>query len=101
MKKDSTQQFYISKQWESFRQVVIEQRTITNLQAKHSLIFVFGDVNYYFITSSGTCCRLFPDGQVVKLDGDGYRLVIVPNSNDATVTITDNNVDRTSLLEYE
>lgn len=75
--------------------------TITNLQAKHSLIFVFGDVNYYFITSSGTCCRLFPDGQVVKLDGDGYRLVIVPNSNDATVTITDNNVDRTSLLEYE
>ena len=75
--------------------------TITNLQAKHSLIFVFGDVDYYFITSSGTGCRLFPDGQVVKLDGDGYRLVIVPNSNDATVTITDNNVDRTSLLEYE
>ena len=75
--------------------------TITNLQAKHSLIFVFGDVDYYFITSSGTGCRLFPDGQVVKLDGDGYRLVIVPNNNDATVTITDNNVDRTSLLEYE
>jgi hypothetical protein len=36
--------------------------TLNNIQAGHSLIFVFGNVSYYFITSSGTGCRLFPDG---------------------------------------
>jgi len=37
--------------------------TLNNINQKHSLVFVFGNVNYYFITSSGTACRLFPDGQ--------------------------------------
>ena len=75
--------------------------TLTNITQKHSLIFIFGDVDYYFLTSSGTDCRLYPDGQVVKLDGDSYLLRIVPNDANAIVTIRDNNVDRTSLLEYE
>jgi hypothetical protein len=35
--------------------------TLTNITEKHSLIFIFGDVTYYFITSSGNC-KLFPDG---------------------------------------
>lgn len=75
--------------------------TLTNVTQKHSLIFVFGDVNYYFITSSSDNCRLYPDGQVVKLEGDSYRLIIVPDNPNATVTLSDNNVDRTSQLEYE
>ena len=75
--------------------------TLTNITQKHSLIFIFGDVDYYFLTSSGADCRLYPDGQVVKLDGDSYLLRIVPNDVNATVTLRDNNVDRTSLLEYE
>ena len=75
--------------------------TLSNINQKHSLIFIFGDVDYYFLTSSGTNCKLYPDGQVVKLEGDSYMLRIVPNNANATVTIKDNNVDRTSLLEYE
>lgn len=75
--------------------------TLTNVTQKHSLIFIFGDVDYYFITSSGNASKLFPDGQVVKLEGDSYRLVIVPNNPDATVSLVDNNVNRTSQLEFE
>ena len=75
--------------------------TLTNINQKHSLVFIFGDVDYYFITSSGNSCKLYPDGQVVKLDGDYYMIRIVPNDPNATVTLKDNNVDRTSLLEYE
>jgi len=75
--------------------------TLTNINQKHSLIFVFGDVDFYYITASGNACKLYPDGQVVKLDGDSYNLTIVPNDPHATVSITDNNIDRTSLLQYE
>lgn len=75
--------------------------TLTNVNQNHSLIFIFGNVSYYFITSSGTDSRLYPDGQVVKLEGDSYMLRIVPDDANATVTLRDNNVDRTSLLEYE
>ena len=75
--------------------------TLTNITQKHSLVFIFGDVDYYFITSSGNSAKLYPDGQVVKLAGDSYMLRIVPNNAYATVTLKDNNVDRTSLLEYE
>ena len=75
--------------------------TLTNITQKHSLVFIFGDVNYFFITSSGNNCKLYPDGQTVKIEGDSYQLRIVPNDANATVTLKDNNVDRTSLLEYE
>lgn len=76
--------------------------TLTNINQKHSLVFIFGDVDYYFITSnSSSNCKLYPDGQVVKLENDSYMLRIVPNDPNATVTLKDNNVDRTSLLEYE
>lgn len=73
--------------------------TLNNVQSNHSLIFVFGNVNYYFITSSGTGCRLYPDGQQVKLEGDSYRLKIVPNTISDTVTLTDNNVQQTLIKE--
>lgn len=75
--------------------------TLTNINQKHNLIFVFGNVNFYYLTSSGNACKLYPDGQIVKLEGDSYSLTIVPNDPNATVSITDNNVNRTSLLQYE
>lgn len=75
--------------------------TLSNITQSHSLVFVFGDVDYYFITSTGSNCRVFPDGQTVKLEGDSYRLNIVPNNINDTITITDNGVDRTSQLVME
>ena len=76
--------------------------TLTNVTQKHSLIFVFGDVDFWYITSSGTSgMRLFPDGQQVKLDGDGYVLNIVPDNVSSTITITDNGNNVTSSLERE
>ena len=75
--------------------------TLNNITQKHSLVFVFGDVDYYFVTSSGNNCRLFPDGQQVKLEGDSYRLNIVPNNYNDTVSITDNGVDVTTSLVRE
>ncbi len=72
--------------------------TLTNITQKHSLIFVFGNVSYYFVTSTGTGCRLFPDGQQVKLEGQGYIINIVPDDIAYKVSITDNNVDKTSEL---
>lgn len=76
--------------------------TLEDINQKHSLIFIFGEVTFYFINSSGAGdVRLFPDGQQVKLPGDSYRLNIVPTNVSAQVTITDNGTDRTSQLEKE
>lgn len=76
--------------------------TLNNINQKHSLIFVFGDVTFYYITSSGTSdMKLFPDGQQVKLEDDIYLLNIVPNHIDSTIKITDNNTDVTTQLEKE
>lgn len=74
--------------------------TLTNVTQKHSLIFVFGNVSYYFITSQKAgACKIFPDGQSVVLEGGSYSINIVPDATNATVTLTDNGVDRTSQLE--
>lgn len=74
--------------------------TLTNVNQKHSLIFVFGNVNYYFITSQKSgACKIFPDGQSVVLEGGNYSINIVPDVTNATVTLTDNGVDRTNQLE--
>lgn len=76
--------------------------TLTNIQQKHSLIFVFGNVSYYYITSSGpNGAKLFPDGQSVVLQGDGYKVVMVPANVTDSVSLYDNNVDVTSNLERE
>ena len=76
--------------------------TLTNVTQKHSLIFVFGDVTFWYVTSTGTSgMRLFPDGQQVKLDGDSYLLNIVPDNVSSAITITDNGNNVTSQLERE
>ena len=68
--------------------------TLSNIQANHSLIFVFGDVTYWFVNSTANC-RIFPDGQSVKLDMQPYSIKIVPNAITDTVTLTDNGVAKT------
>lgn len=76
--------------------------TLTNINEKHSLVFVFGEVTYYFINTVGNdACRLFPDGQQVKLPGDTYFLNIVPNNPSATVRLGDNGTEVTSQLTQE
>ena len=76
--------------------------TLNDVNQKHSLIFVFGDVTFYYVNSgANSACRIFPDGQQVVLDGGAYKINIVPNTTTDTVTLTDNGVDRTSLLEKE
>lgn len=73
--------------------------TLTNITQKHSLIFVFGDVEFYYVNSSATSgARIFPDGQQVKLPGDGYKLNIVPDNINAAVTLTDNGTNVTAQL---
>lgn len=72
---------------------------LNNINADHSLVFIFGDVTYYFVTSStdGTA-KLYPDGQMVQLPGDTYRLVVVPENTGDTITVRDNNVDVTGSV---
>lgn len=74
--------------------------TLTNVTQKHSLIFVFGDVTFYYVSSTGTTgARLFPDGQQVVLPGDSYKLVIIPDNTSSTLTVYDNGTNVTSSLE--
>lgn len=73
--------------------------TLSNIQESHSLIFIFGDVTYYFVNSSGTNARLFPSGQMVQLPGDTYKITIVPDDYSYSVTVSDNGVDVTSSVE--
>ena len=73
---------------------------LANISQEHSLIFIFGDVTYYFVNSStNSDCTLYPNGQMVQLPGDSYRLTIAPKNNGDTITLRDNNVDVTSQLE--
>lgn len=74
--------------------------TLSNISGEHSLIFIFGNVTYYFVNSStNSNSKLFPNGQMVQLPGDDYRLVIIPEDNNDTITVTDNNTDVTAQLE--
>lgn len=75
--------------------------TLTNIQESHNLIFVFGDVTYYFVTSSGDNMKLYPNGQIVVLDQDDYKLTIIPDNSSAQIKVVDNNSDVTSQLETE
>lgn len=73
--------------------------TLNNISESHSLIFVFGDVTYWYVNSSGSGCKLYPNGQFVVLDGESYKLTIVPDDTNSTISLLDNNVDVSSRLE--
>ena len=62
-------------------------------------IFIFGDVTYYFINSSGSNSKLFPTGSLVCLPGDSYSLRIVPDSYLYNVSVKDNDADVTGYVE--
>lgn len=73
---------------------------LSNISTDHSLVFIFGDVTYYFVTSStDSNAKLYPDGQMVELPGETYKLTIVPENSGDAITVRDNNVDVTSGLE--
>ena len=72
---------------------------LNNINQSHSLIFIFGDVTYYFVTSNTSSdAKLYPNGQTVQLPGDTYKLVIVPENTGDTITVRDNNIDVTGSL---
>ena len=74
--------------------------TLSNINQNHSLIFIFGNVTYYFVTTTHDGNgKLYPDGQTVCLPGDTYKLTIVPETTEDTVTVSDNNTDVTNSLE--
>ena len=77
--------------------------TIPDVSKRHSLTFVFGNISYYFVTASGgNGCRVFPDGQQVKLADDSYSVTIVPDNITDTVVLFDNEIDRSAdLIRYE
>ena len=73
---------------------------LSNITTNHSLVFIFGDVTYYFVTSStDSGAKLYPDGQMVELPGETYKLTIVPEDSGDTITVRDNNVDVSSIVE--
>ena len=73
---------------------------LNNINQSHSLIFIFGDVTYYFVTSNTSSdAKLYPNGQMVALPGDDYRLTIVPKNSTDVVSVTDNGTDVTGNLE--
>ena len=74
--------------------------TLSNINQDHSLVFIFGNVTYYFLNSyTNSNCRLYPNGSTVALAGEDYRLTIVPDNITDDVILVDNNNDVTSSLE--
>jgi hypothetical protein len=73
---------------------------LQNVSQDHTLNFVFGNVEYYFVTSqTDSNAQLYPYGQTVVLSGDEYRLTIVPENQNEIVNLTDNGVDVSSQME--
>jgi hypothetical protein len=75
--------------------------TLSSISTGHSLVFIFGNVSYYFINSStnNEDVRLYPQGTMVQLPGDNYKLTVVPPNANDVVSVYDNNTDVTSNLE--
>ena len=74
---------------------------LANITEKHSLMFIFGQVTYYTIISSGDNCKIFPDGQVIVMPGDSYTINIAPNAVTDTVGISDNGTNMTNNLHKD
>lgn len=97
---NDTLQFKVSNIEELEPSVGYYTYDLSNITANHSLVFIFGDVTYYFVTSStDSGAKLYPDGQMVELPGETYKLTIVPEDSGDTITVRDNNVDVSSSVE--
>ena len=77
--------------------------TITNIQDNHSLLFVFGEVEYYIINSSSqnTSLKILPYGDWICLPGETYKVTIIPSLSTSTINITDNNVVQSNVERVE
>lgn len=97
---NDTLQFRISNIEELETSVSYYEYPLSGINQTHSLIFVFGDVQYYFIDSqTSSDCKLYPNGQMVALQGDDYRMTIVVKNPNDSVSVIDNNMDVTANLE--
>ena len=72
---------------------------LQNIRRDHTLVFIFGDVEYYTINSSGTNAKLYPINDYVVMPGDSYALTIVPNKNSYSVDIYDNGRNVNKMVE--
>lgn len=77
--------------------------TLSNIQSDHSLIFVYGDIQYYIINSSTSDnLKLFPTGDWVCLPNETYKLTVIPENILQTISVTDNNSDVSQYVQrYE
>lgn len=103
-KDDATSSNNDSLQWKITNIEPLESNnyytyTLTNIQEEHSLIFIFGDVTYYFVNSYGSNCKLYPSGSMVQLPGDTYQLTVVPDDYSYEVSVTDNSVNVDSSVQ--
>lgn len=74
--------------------------TLNNIDEDHSLIFVFGEVVYYTVNTSGEGCRTYPIGDAVVLPNNGYSVTIIPDYANYDFEIYDNGRNVTKNAEY-
>lgn len=97
---NDTLQFKISNIEKLETSIDYYEYPLSGINQSHSLIFVFGNVQYYFITSqTESDCKLYPNGQMVALQGDDYKMTIVVQRPTDMVSIVDNGVNVTASLE--
>ena len=74
---------------------------LNGINSDHSLVFIFGNVTYYFVNSStdSESARLYPQGSMVYLPGDDYKLTVVPQNDTDSVSVYDNGTDVSGSLE--
>lgn len=77
--------------------------TITNIQDNHSLLFVFGEVEYYIINASSQNenLKILPYGDWICLPGETYKVTIIPSTSISTINIIDNNVAQSNIERVE
>lgn len=97
---NDTLQFKISNIEQLETTVNYYEYPLTGINQSHSLVFIFGNVQYYFVgAETESDCKLYPNGQMVALQGDDYRVTIVVKRPTDVVSVTDNGVNVTSALE--
>ena len=77
--------------------------TITNIQDNHSLLFVFGEVEYYIVntSSTNTDLKILPYGDWICLPGETYKVTIIPTSVISTINLIDNNAAQSNVERVE
>jgi len=74
--------------------------TINNVNEDHSLVFIFGEVVYYILNSTGEGCKLYPTGDAVVLPNETYSVTIISDFDTYDIKVYDNGRDVTKNIEY-